>query len=85
MDKIYKQHKPLMDERTRRIAQRQAELNRFLQGADNQNQRILNQRENAFKIAQELEKNYLQVAKKEEVISIGETTLLYGLIGMMKN
>ena len=53
-----------MDERTRRIAQRQAELNRFLQGADNQNQRILNQRKNALTIAQELEKNYLQVAKR---------------------
>lgn len=64
LDKIYKQHKPLMDERTRRIAQRQAELNRFLQGADNQNERILNQRENALRTAQELEKNYLQVAKK---------------------
>jgi hypothetical protein len=64
LDKIYKQHKPLMDERTRRIAQRQAELNRFLQGADNQNERILNQRENALRIAQELEKNYLQVAKR---------------------
>ena len=65
LDKIYKQHKPLMDERTRRIAQRQAELNRFLQG--NQmvgNERILNQRENALTIAQELEKNYLQIAKR---------------------
>ena len=64
LDKIYKQHKPLMDERTRRIALRQKELNRFLQGADNQNQRILNQRESALKQAQELEKNYLQVAKR---------------------
>tara|TARA_B100001079_G_scaffold244790_2_gene232290 strand:- start:72 stop:1766 length:1695 start_codon:yes stop_codon:yes gene_type:complete len=65
LDKIYKQYKPLMDERTRRIAQRQRELNNFLQRDDLENNpRILNQREFALKQAQELEKNYLQVAKK---------------------
>ena len=69
LDKIYKQHRPLMDERTRKIAQRQSEMNRFLKDRiqlpeDANYQRLLKQRESALKQAQETEKNYLQIAKK---------------------
>ena len=67
LQKIYKQHKPLMDDRTKHIARRQQEMNAFLKGqvqpGDANYQRLLKQRQSSLRQAEEKPKNILQVAK----------------------